>query len=382
MPGISVNDGGTVKTVTGLYVNDNGTVKPVVEAYVNDGGTVKKFWPSIGPPAAVTNLAVTGSSGSTLDLAWSLPADNGSPLTGQTIEWGTDGINFPNSAPVGAAATTCTITGLAAVTLYYVRHRSANAQGNSPYSNVAQGTTLSASFPQAPTLVSRTTGGSGILTIQPGVLQGGGGTPVTYQWEIALWPFVSFTLSGSFARTSADQTATISVPNHASAYKVRVRSVNGAGTSPWSNELIQVSPGPMVNGTQYRPQQDPYDTGQFKDIVYAKNDVANGGNGQVIGDIQPTSVNGLTVERVGRSGNVTITFRLIGANVQQSNFKWFSVGVQGQNTFTFDSANATFQAGLGTAGTINQWDWTGVDPQWADIIQSGAGLYWWVGGPT
>src|SRR5512139_2645875 len=98
MPGISVNDNGTVKTVTGLYVNDNGTVKPVVEAYVNDGGTVKKFWPSIGPPAAVTNLAVTGSSGSTLDLAWSLPADNGSPLTGQTIEWGTDGVNFPNSA--------------------------------------------------------------------------------------------------------------------------------------------------------------------------------------------------------------------------------------------------------------------------------------------
>jgi hypothetical protein len=383
MPGITVNENGTLKNVLGLHVNDAGTVKPVLEGYVNESGTIKKFWPSVGPPSAVNNLAVTGSSGATLDVAWSLPFDGGSPITDQVIEWGTDGVSFPNSASVGAVATTYTITGLAALTIYYIRHKSTNANGTSPYSNIAQGETLAANFPQAPTLLNTSNSGSGILTVTADITQGGGGVPTQYELQYAPYPYTSFSAAGTIPRTGATTPASFTVPNHATAYAMRARAINGTGTSSWSNLAYGVSPGPMVNGTSFNPQQDPYDTGSFPDIVYAKNDVANGGNGQVIGSVSPTSVNGLTVERLGRPGQNVATIELIGASVSQANFKWLTIGNQSSAySFTLDSAAAEFTPGLGTAGTVNRWRWPNVPTEYISEIFAGAGLSWWVGGPT
>jgi hypothetical protein len=383
MPGISVNDNGTVKVVSGLHVNDGGTVKPVLEGYVNDGGTIKKFWPSVGPPSAVNNLAVAGSTGSTLDMTWSLPFDGGSPITDQVIEWGTDGVSFPNSASVGAAATTYTITGLAAVTRYYVRHKSTNANGTSPYSNVAQGDTLSATFPQAPTLQNTSNAATAILKVTANIIQGGGGVPTQYEIQYAPYPYTTFSGAGTIPRTGATTPATFSVPSHATSYAMRARAINGAGTSGWSNLAYGVSPGPIVNQGAFVPQTDESDTGTFKDIVYAYNDPANGGDGSTIGSSSPTSISGFTISRYGRTGSATFGFRLIGAAVSPDTFKFITIGGQSSAyNFTLDTANATFVPGQGAAGTLNTWNWSGIPIEYLSEVSPGRSLSWWVGGAT
>jgi fibronectin type 3 domain-containing protein len=91
------------------------------------------------PPPAPSNLVATGIGASQISLTWQ---DNSSDETGFKIERSTDGVNFSQIALVGQNVTTYADSGLASNTQYFYRVRATNAIGDSPYSNVANATTL------------------------------------------------------------------------------------------------------------------------------------------------------------------------------------------------------------------------------------------------
>ncbi len=105
------------------------------------------------PPAAVNNLAVSGTTGYSATLAWTAPSDPDSPVTAYDLRYSTsaiDGTNFSSATtvtgmPVPKAAgsvETFTVTGLTPATAYYFALKSADASSNwSDISNVPSGTT-------------------------------------------------------------------------------------------------------------------------------------------------------------------------------------------------------------------------------------------------
>lgn len=107
--------------------------------------------------AAPTDLAVTSTTASQINLSWT---DNSSNEDGFQIEVapGTTSV-FTQIATVGANVTTFSNTGLGAASTFTYRVRAFNAGGNSAYSNTIAGTTGGAA-PSAPSnlvLSSRTT---------------------------------------------------------------------------------------------------------------------------------------------------------------------------------------------------------------------------------
>jgi hypothetical protein len=96
-----------------------------------------------GSPTAPSNLSVSGSpslaSSTNLSLQWT---DNSNNETGFHIERSTNGVNFLQIANVGANVTLYKDIGLSAGTKYFYRVRAFNALGDSIYSNVANGQTL------------------------------------------------------------------------------------------------------------------------------------------------------------------------------------------------------------------------------------------------
>jgi chitodextrinase len=97
---------------------------------------------TLAPPAAPSDLSATAAGTSQITLAW---LDNSGDEDGFKIErcQGTSCTNFAQIATVGANVTTFNDTGLNSGTTYRYRVRAHNANGNSPYSNVAAATTAS-----------------------------------------------------------------------------------------------------------------------------------------------------------------------------------------------------------------------------------------------
>jgi hypothetical protein len=90
------------------------------------------------PPAAPSDLAVTGTTGTSISLSWTDNADN---ETGFKLErcQGTSCTNFQQLPAFGANITSYTDTGLKANMTYRYRLRAFNAAGNSDYSNTVSG---------------------------------------------------------------------------------------------------------------------------------------------------------------------------------------------------------------------------------------------------
>jgi hypothetical protein len=106
-------------------------------------------------PAAITTLAITGTTGNTIALRWNAPGNNGSTGTAASydIRYSTSTITTANwnsatqasgePAPaVAGTQQTFTLTGLSGSQTYYVAMRATDGAGNvSGISNVVNGTT-------------------------------------------------------------------------------------------------------------------------------------------------------------------------------------------------------------------------------------------------
>ena len=115
------------------------------------------------PPAAITTLAVTGTTGTTMALRWTSTGNNGTtgtatsydirysttPIT--TTNWATSTQATGEPAPaVSGTQQTFSLTGLAGSTTYYVAIRAADGSGNiSALSNVVSGVTTDTVAPAA-----------------------------------------------------------------------------------------------------------------------------------------------------------------------------------------------------------------------------------------
>jgi uncharacterized repeat protein (TIGR01451 family) len=101
-------------------------------------------------PDAPSDLAVSLTSQTAITLTWT---DNSDNEDGFRVERSPDGSSdWTEVGTVGADATTYMDTGLMCETPYYYRARAYNTEGNSAYSNIAQGTTAAcpAQPPAAP----------------------------------------------------------------------------------------------------------------------------------------------------------------------------------------------------------------------------------------
>lgn len=115
------------------------------------------------PPAAITDLAVTGTTGSSISVRWTAPGDDGTvgTATSYDVRYSTSAITSGNwgsatqatgePAPTAAGTTqTFTLTGLNGSQQYYVAIKTTDDRGNvSLLSNVVNATTVD-TVPPAP----------------------------------------------------------------------------------------------------------------------------------------------------------------------------------------------------------------------------------------
>jgi hypothetical protein len=94
--------------------------------------------PSAGLPAAPSNLRKTGSSSTSISMAWQNNATN---QTGFRIQRSLNGTTWSTIAVVGSTTATYVNQGLTARRTYYYRVQAYNSSGFSGYSNVLSATT-------------------------------------------------------------------------------------------------------------------------------------------------------------------------------------------------------------------------------------------------
>ncbi|MFM1770158.1 MAG: hypothetical protein RJA22_2687 [Verrucomicrobiota bacterium] len=180
-----------------------------------------------GAPPAPSTLTATAISTSQINLAW---RDNASTETSHVVERSTDNVNFTTVANLGANATTWSDTGLASGLTYYYRVRACNADGCSAPSATASATTL-ATTPAAP---------SGLTaTAQTGLR-------ISLSWADNASNEANFSIERSTRATSGFKAiATVGANvtaftdgiglSSGKIYYYRVRAINSAGNSAYSN---------------------------------------------------------------------------------------------------------------------------------------------------
>ncbi len=103
-------------------------------------------------PLAPTTLVAAGTSDTQISLSWK---NNSNNEAGFVVETAPAAIGpWTAIATVGSNVTTYTQSGLSGLSTYYFRVHAYNTVGNSPYSNVAKGATLSEADTVAPTIPS------------------------------------------------------------------------------------------------------------------------------------------------------------------------------------------------------------------------------------
>jgi fibronectin type 3 domain-containing protein len=137
------NDTGLTASTT-YYYRVRGTNGTVNSGYSNENFATTQAPPAV-IPTAPTNLRVTGTTQTTIALAWS---DNSNNETGFRIERSNNGTTgWTLITTVNSNVTTFTNTGLKKRQSYYYRVRANGTGGNSAWSNVATGRTLNGSTP-------------------------------------------------------------------------------------------------------------------------------------------------------------------------------------------------------------------------------------------
>ncbi len=188
------------------------------------------------PPDAITDLAATAASATSIRLTWTAPADNGAEIDNYTLERKTGTGNFVAlSGGPGAAATTFTDTGLTPETTYTYRMRAWNTAGAGGRSNEATETTPPAGAPVAVSDLTATASSTAIAIELSWSAPDDNGSAITG------YTLQRKTGSGNFADVSttipADATAYSDDDlTPATAYTYRIRAANVIGDGPWSNE--------------------------------------------------------------------------------------------------------------------------------------------------
>ena len=234
---VTVNFAARSATITGLT---GGTLYYVSVAAENARGTgahsVASSLKAItqGAPAAPIDLWVL-PKGTSLEVSWVEPADNGSAITDYDVRYRATG-TLPWTewkGSVTGTATEVTITGLTATTTYEVQARAENAIGAGPWTASVSRAPGSPEQPHRPYLVATQQGLR--VTFHPSVpLPNNNGSAITdYDVRFSLDQGKTWTEydPGTTGRTL---NVTIQPFLHAMIYWVQVRAENARGSGPWS----------------------------------------------------------------------------------------------------------------------------------------------------
>jgi chitinase len=184
------------------------------------------------PPSAPTNLASTGKTSSSVNLAWSASTDNVG-VTGYTVTYGTTSVNV--------TGTSTTISGLTANASYTFTVKARDAAGNfsaasAPLTVTTTGTTADTTPPSAPTNLTVT---------------GKTSSSVSMSWTASTdnMGVTGYTVTyGSTSTTVTGTSATISGLAASAAYTFTVTARDAAGNvSVGSSVQATTDPGSGVN---------------------------------------------------------------------------------------------------------------------------------------
>jgi len=219
----------TVCVVSGLTVGRSYTYTVTAVNAIGESAHSASSSVSIsGAPSQPAQPSATAGN-TTIDVSWTAPADNGSPITGYTVTATT--ANGPAGSCSTTGATSCTISGLRNGQNYTVTVVARNANGDSPASSGAQATpTAPRVGPDQPTI----TNGN---TIQQ---RDGNGALLTITWSLgspgsAEWGETVVSVNGTTKKVPGGQTSTqMTVPyGMALTAYVTVSNKNGdTATSP------------------------------------------------------------------------------------------------------------------------------------------------------
>ena len=140
-------DGGTNNVYVLVVTATSGTgsrVRTATESITVTVGDVSE------PPSRPSAPVLSSPSSTSLLVTWSAPGGTGPSIIDYDVGYGRNSNGPFTDWPHSSAGRSATITGLNASTLYYVRVRASNAEGNSSWSEVSNFTTRSVSPPPPP----------------------------------------------------------------------------------------------------------------------------------------------------------------------------------------------------------------------------------------
>ena len=202
-----------------------------------DFDDVQVATPPPAAPGAPTGVGGTAQD-SAVNLTWTAPDDDGSPITGYEI---TPYIGTTAQTPImtKSAADAYTVTGLSDGTAYTFTVAAINAIGTGPAS-AASGSVTPAppTAPGAPTGVQGTPDESAVNLTWTGPASTGG-SPVT---GYRIIPYVNGTAQTPVTTNSASTNAYVAGLTDGTAYTFTVAGINAAGTGPASTASATITP--------------------------------------------------------------------------------------------------------------------------------------------
>ena len=232
---------------TGLNYEDGATRSLTVTASDGNGGTdseavtvtVTDVREPPGRPAA-PRVAVDANSPTTSIVTWSAPTNTGPPITRYYIRYCLDSTgcnqNSEWSDYPSTADTTVTIANLREGETHSVRVRAKNNEGQSPWSAIGNGATITASVaaapgkPGAPTVTGKYTK----LTV---TWSAPSSTPAITGYNVQ-YRVLTDPVSGTWLthnHTGTGIIATITGLNNGTEYEVQVRAIISGGLGDWSD---------------------------------------------------------------------------------------------------------------------------------------------------
>ncbi len=257
-------------------------------------------------PNAPSTLAAAAASSGGINLTWTDGSDN---EDGFKVERSADGSTFTEVGTVTANIAAYSETGLAASTRYYYRVFAYNSTGNSAYSNMADATTQAApaTAPAAPTNLSATAASS---------------TAINLAWTDASNNEEGFkiergTNGTDFTEIGSTAASAVAYPDAgltvSSKYYYRVRAINSAGYSGYSNVTNATTPSCDLNcpGPGGLPDAAP-----FTDYVIDGTQFWNGATNS-----WTWTVVGTPCDQIFLSTSGKVSYTLFGENTSSLTFR-------------------------------------------------------------
>jgi len=240
----------TSKAVSGLPKGTSlyARVRAHTAAGYGDWSSTLSFTTGTTVPNAPAGLASSNVVGTSADVTWNAPTDNGgTAITGYTVQRAlnsgfSSGLVTTN---LPASPRSLNITGLAHTTTYWVKVRAINAAGNSSFSSSISFTTLSTvpGAPGTPTVGSLTPTSASVSWTTPS--DDGGAAITGYD--------VQYATDSAFTSVVATVTSTASPKalsnlSPSTNYWVRVRAKNTNGAGAWTSGTAFRTPSGLLVG--------------------------------------------------------------------------------------------------------------------------------------